>query len=138
MELKIHTDGGSLNNPGQAASAFVMYLDNKELYKEGKPLGIATNNDAEYTALINALTKVIEMKKTGVLQNVSKISVFADSNLMVQQVNGMWKIKHAPIQEYVFKIRGFENEIGLPISYTYVPREQNTVADGLVKKALGR
>ena len=138
MELKIHTDGGSLNNPGPAASAFIMYLDGKELYKEGKTLGTATNNDAEYTAVINALKKVKEMKNLGMLQNVSRISFFADSNLVVSQVNGLWKIKHAPIQDYVLEVRMLENEINLPISYTYVPREQNTVADGLVKKALGR
>ena len=138
MELKIHTDGGSLNNPGQAASAFVMYIDNKEIYNEGKAIGIATNNDAEYTALINALGKVKEMKNLGTLKDVSKISVYADSDLMIHQVQGLWKIKHAPIQNYVFEIRALENEIGLPIFYTYVPREQNTVADGLVKKALGR
>lgn len=138
MELKIHTDGGSLNNPGQAAAAFVMYLNGDEIYKEGKVMGVATNNDAEYTALINALTKVKEMRNLGTLKDVVKISVFADSNLVVSQVNGLWKIKHAPIQNYVLEVKSLENEINLPISYTYVPREQNTVADGLVKKALGR
>jgi ribonuclease HI len=138
MELKIHTDGGSLNNPGQAASAYVMYLDGKELCSEGKALGIATNNDAEYTGLILALTKVVDLKHAGALQNITKIACFADSTLMVQQVNGLWKVKHAPIREHIFKIRNLEQEIGLPITYTYVPREQNTVADGLVKKALGR
>ncbi len=138
MQLKINTDGGSLNNPGQAASAFVMYVDDKEIYSEGKAIGIATNNDAEYTALVNALRKVIEMQKNGMLKGVAKISVYSDSNLMVSQVNGSWKIKHAPIQKYVFEIHALEVEIGLPISYTYFPREENTVADGLVKKALGR
>ncbi|MEO6508807.1 MAG: ribonuclease HI family protein [Patescibacteria group bacterium] len=138
MELKIHTDGGALNNPGPAASAFVMYRDDKEIYSEGKAIGPATNNDAEYTALINALGKVKEMLNLGTLKDVTKISVYADSDLMVHQVNGLWKIKHAPIQKYMFEIRALEVEIGLPISYTYVPREQNTVADGLVKKALGR
>lgn len=138
MELVIFTDGGSLNNPGQAASAFVMSMDGKEIYSEGKALGIATNNEAEYTALINALTKVIEMKNSGTLNRLTKISCFADSTLMVQQVNGLWKVKHAPIREHIFKIRNIEQEIAVPITYTYVPREQNTVADGLVKKALGR
>lgn len=138
MILKIHTDGGSLNNPGPAASAFVLYLDGKEIFSEGKPIGTATNNDAEYTALINALTKVKEMLNLGTLKGVEKIAVFADSDLMVHQVNGLWKIKHAPIQNYMFEIRALENEIGLPINYTYVPREENTIADGLVKKALGR
>jgi ribonuclease HI len=138
MELKIHTDGGALNNPGPAASAFVLYLNGKEVFKEGKAIGPATNNDAEYTALIHALTKVIEMKNSGTLNDVESISVFADSNLMVSQVNGLWKVKHGAIKEYILKIRSLEMEIGLPIKYTYVPREENTVADGLVKKALGR
>jgi ribonuclease HI len=138
MILKIHTDGGALNNPGPAASAFVLYIDDKEVYSEGKEIGSATNNDAEYTALINALKKVKEMQNSNTLQGVEKISVFADSSLVVNQMNGLWKIKHAPIQKYVFEVHSLENEIGLPISYTYVPREENTVADGLVKKALGR
>ena len=138
MELKIHTDGGALNNPGPAASAFVMYLNGKEIYSEGKAIGNATNNDAEYTAVINALAKVIEMKNSGTLNGLVKISFFADSSLVVNQVNGLWKIKHAPIREYVLKVHNLEGEVGLPISYTYVPREENTIADGLVKKALGR
>jgi ribonuclease HI len=138
MILKIHTDGGALNNPGPAASAFVMYIDNKEVYKEGKAIGTATNNDAEYTALINALKKAKEMKNLGTLDNVEKIAVFADSSLVVNQVNGLWKVKHAPIHAYLFEVHALENEVGLPISYTYVPREENTVADGLVKQALGR
>jgi ribonuclease HI len=138
MILKIHTDGGSLNNPGQAASAFVMYSDGKEFYSEGKAIGTATNNDAEYTALINALEKTKELLRSEELKNVEKVAVFADSDLMIHQVQGLWKIKHTPIQNYVFEIRALEVEIGIPISYTYIPREQNTVADGLVKKALGR
>lgn len=138
MELKIHTDGGALNNPGPAASAFVLYIDGKEIYCEGKEIGSATNNDAEYTALINALTKVKEMINLNTLKGLSKISVYADSSLVVNQVNGLWKIKHAAIKDYVFEVHALENEIGLPISYTYVPREENMVADGLVKKALGR
>lgn len=127
-----------MNNPGPAASAFVLYIDDKEVYSEGKEIGSATNNDAEYTALINALKKVKEMQNSNTLQGVEKISVFADSSLVVNQMNGLWKVKHAPIQKYVFEVHALENEIGLPISYTYVPREENTVADGLVKKALGR
>jgi len=138
MILKIHTDGGALNNPGPAASAFVLYLDEKEIYSEGKTIGSATNNDAEYTALINALKKVKELQNLGSLNDVERITVFADSNLMVNQVNGLWKIKHAAIRDYIFEIHALENEVNLPISYTYVPREQNTIADGLVKKALGR
>jgi ribonuclease HI len=98
MVLKIHTDGGALNNPGPAASAFVLYIDDKEVYSEGKEIGSATNNDAEYTALINALKKVKEMQNSNTLQGVEKIFVFADSSLVVNQMNGLWKIKHGPIQ----------------------------------------
>ena len=61
-----------------------------------------------------------------------RIEVFSDSRLMVNQVNGLWKIKEARLRDYVFKIRSLESEIGLPISYKDIPREQNTVADDLV------
>ena len=136
MHLTIYTDGGSLNNPGEAASAFVIYHDGKVLHQEGKRLGIATNNEAEYTAMVLALEKVIELQKHGMI--VSKLSVFSDSALMVNQLNGLFKVTKAHIREFIMKIRILEQEVGIPVSYTHVLREKNQLADSLVKKALGR
>jgi ribonuclease HI len=134
MELKIYTDGGSLNNPGPAASAYVIYQDNKILVKHGKKIGDNTNNFAEYTALILALEKVKELLKN--LKDIDKISVFSDSSLMVNQLNGFFKVKNGTIRELIMKVRILEREINIPIIYKHIPREENTLADSLVKKEL--
>ena len=130
MILSVFTDGGSKGNPGPASIGYVMYLNGKEVYKGRDDIGIATNNDAEYRALIEAL-KVIVAKKEG-LGKFSSIKVSSDSRLLVNQVTGHFKIKNARIREYILQIRMLENEIGVPISYKDIPREENSVADALV------
>ena len=132
MELKIFTDGGSINNPGPAAIAFVIYLDNKLIQRYSSKIGINTNNFAEYSALFKSL----EWVKENFLDNIDKISVFSDSNLMVNQLNGLFRVKNADIREFVIKIRVLEGEINTPVVYNYIPREQNSLADSLVKKVL--
>lgn len=135
MSLKIFTDGGSLNNPGQAAIAYVIYLDSDIISKFSKRIGLATNNIAEYTALSEALTASKEIIQK---HSIDRISVFSDSQLMVNQLNGLYKVKDASIREMVMKIKILENELNIPISYTHVLRDKNQVADSLIKKALGR
>ena len=141
MNIKIYTDGGSLNNPGQAASAYVIYQDNKMVEKCGKKLGIATNNVAEYTALILAFEKIkslLSLPREALAKwgPISLISVFSDSALMVNQLNGIFKVKNGGIRELVMKVKILEQEINVPITYKYIPREQNTLADSLVKEQL--
>jgi len=132
MILKVFTDGGSKGNPGPSYIGIVFYIDGKKVWDHHESIGIATNNDAEYTALMRALENI----KTQILANnkyqLSKINFFSDSRLMVNQVNGLFKVKNGKIKEYMLKIRGLEQEIKLPISYSYVPREQNVEADKLV------
>lgn len=132
MELQIYTDGGSINNPGPAAMAFVVYKAGKLVHKHSSSIGINTNNFAEYSALTKALEWVGENGQ----EEVSKIVVFSDSNLMINQLNGLFKVKNATIREFVMKIRILEQDIKLPISYNYIPREKNRLADSLVKKEL--
>lgn len=127
MILKVFTDGGSKGNPGPSSIGGVGYVNGKKIFDFKKSIGIATNNDAEYQALIEALSKVTSYK----LQ-VSRIELYSDSRLMVNQVNGIFKVKNGRIREYVLKIRVLEQEINLPISYSYVQREQNVEADLLV------
>ena len=128
MQLKIYTDGGSLNNPGKAASAFLVYKDGKLLHKHKEKIGIASNNVAEYTALIRALEYVYTQVKS--------LQVISDSQLMVRQVNGLYKVKNADIKPLHTRVKMLEMQIGLPISYTHVLREKNQEADALVKEAL--
>ena len=129
MILKVFTDGGSKGNPGPSYIGIVFYIDSKKVWDHHESIGIATNNDAEYTALVRALENVKIQKQN---YQISKIAFFSDSRLMVNQVNGMFKVKNGKIREYMLKIRGLEQEIALPITYSYIPREQNTEADKLV------
>lgn len=127
MILKVFTDGGSKGNPGPSSIGGVGYIDKKKVFEFKKSIGIATNNDAEYRALIEAFVNILKQTPLP-----SKIEFYSDSRLMVNQVKGLFKIKNGRIREYVLKIRGLEQEVNLPITYNYVPREQNVEADLLV------
>lgn len=130
MILKIFTDGGSKGNPGPSAIGGVGYIYGKKIFNFKKSIGIATNNDAEYQALIRALEQILNIKSK--IINLKKIEFYSDSRLMVNQVKGLFKIKNGKIKEYILIIRGLEQEVNLPIAYNYVPREQNVEADLLV------
>ena len=132
MELKIYTDGGSINNPGPSAIAYVIYSNGKIIHSFSAKIGINTNNFAEYTALVRALERV----KQNHVSSSAKITVFSDSRLMVNQLNGLYKVKNSTIRQFVLKVRILEQELNVPIVYKYIPRENNRLADSLVKKAL--
>jgi len=133
MILKVFTDGGSKGNPGPSSIGGVGYIDSKKVFDFKKSIGIATNNDAEYRALIEALSNIKNQKsKIKNTYQISKIEFSSDSRLMVNQVKGLFKVKNERIKKYILIIRGLEQEINLPISYHYVPREQNVEADLLV------
>jgi len=141
MILKVFTDGGSKGNPGPSSIGGVGYIDGEKIFDFKKSIGIATNNDAEYQALIEALEKIrstnIEIRNNSQnlnFKNVKQIQFFSDSRLMVNQVKGLFKVKNGRIKEYILIIRGLEQEINLPITYQYVPREENVEADKLVNQ----
>jgi len=141
MILKVFTDGGSKGNPGPSSIGGVGYIDGEKIFDFKKSIGIATNNDAEYQALIEALEKIrstnIEIRNNSQnlnFKSVKQIQFFSDSRLMVNQVKGLFKVKNGKIKEYILIIRGLEQEINLPITYQYVPREENVEADKLVNQ----
>ncbi len=140
MVLKIYTDGGSKGNPGPSSIVIVFYADGKKIFTHHESIGIATNNDAEYKALIKALEilnpKFQDSNKFQIpnFQDIKQIQCYSDSRLMVNQVKGLFKVKNNKIREYILIIRGLEQEINLPISYSQVPREENSVADSLVNQ----
>ncbi len=132
MNLKIYCDGGSRGNPGPAACAFIVFSeDHKMLHQEGKFLGAATNNMAEYSAVILSL----EYLKSQNSLNLP-IVFFLDSQLVVSQLNGLWKVKNPKIRELIFKIHSLA--VNLPISYHHIPRAQNSLADRLVNEILDK
>lgn len=133
QEVQLFTDGGSRNNPGEAAIGFVIFkLDqsNKlvKLDQLGKRLGIATNNVAEYKALIEGLKAC---QKLG----AEKVKCFLDSNLVVNQLNGRYRIKEPGLIPLAQEAKMLEKNF-VSVSYTHIPREQNKLADKLVNEAI--
>lgn len=93
MHLKIYTDGASRSNPGKAAIGILILDENdKEIYKNGEFIGIKTNNVAEYTALITALKKAKSLTD-------SEITCYSDSELMIRQLNEIYKVKQPHLKE---------------------------------------
>lgn len=134
MHLIIHTDGGSLNNPGPSACAYIISKKNGSLVeKKSFYLGVQTNNFAEYMGVKNALLAVLGLKRS---LSLSSLSFVSDSLLMVNQLNGLYKVKNEAIRSFVFDIRSLEQQIDVPISYKHVLREFNQDADALVKECL--
>ena len=138
MKLVIHTDGGAIGNPGPAAVGVVIKIINDKFQKSNeklktkvisKRIGEATNNVAEYTAVIEALKVVSKTEELS-------IDFYLDSLLVVQQLNGIFKIRDARLRELAMKIRMLERVLGAEVQYHYVPRAENSRADFLVNQAL--
>ncbi|MBI4067599.1 ribonuclease HI family protein [Candidatus Gottesmanbacteria bacterium] len=142
MILNIYTDGGARGNPGPAAIGVVVMDENGKKIKEmGKKIGETTNNVAEYMALIEALMWVNNnpiSTNNPITQSTSKpkIIFYLDSTLVVNQLNGMFKVKNGNLRDLIVKIRQLEQSVGGNIIYTYIPREKNWHADKLVNQAL--
>jgi ribonuclease HI len=130
--LTVYSDGGARGNPGPAAAAFIIYKNKKEIFKYSKYLGKATNNEAEYNALLSAISWIWEKQ----LNDIKKIIFYLDSQLIVRQLNGSYKVKQERLKFFVEKIRVMENNINKKIIYVYVPREKNKNADLMVNKSI--
>lgn len=133
--ISIFTDGGSRGNPGPAAiGVYIIDKDKNNIHEFGENIGIATNNVAEYKAVVAALSWLIKNKD--LIEKDSNISFFTDSQLIYSQIVGLYKIKDANLRELLFKIREKEAQIKGNIRYFQIPREQNKEADRLVNEAL--
>ena len=133
--LNIFTDGGARGNPGPSAiGVYITDGNNKKIAGFGKTIGIATNNVAEYKAVIEALTWISENKKD--LTKTAKIYFFLDSKLVCSQIIGIFKVKDADLRNLLFDVREREAQINFPIYYKNIPREKNTKADAFVNQAL--
>ena len=130
MKLIIEADGGSRGNPGPAAYGCLVKdaQTNEVLFKEGKTLGITTNNVAEYSGLVAALVAAHEIDPN------AQIEVRMDSKLVVEQMSGNWKIKHENMKGLVEKARNAFAQS--QVKYIWVPREDNLAADTLLNIAL--
>lgn len=131
----IHTDGGARGNPGPAAIGAVISNERGVVLKEiSEYIGETTNNEAEYQAAIAALKKLKALigKTEG---KKSSVQVFADSELLVKQLNGEYKIENQNIQSLFLKLWNLKIDFG-QVQFQAVPREQNKKADRLVNEAL--
>lgn len=134
QEITIFTDGGSRGNPGRAASGVVITgLAGKERLICGKYLGIATNNVAEYSAVVVALETLLgELKEE---TSYAKLNFFTDSLLVAKQLSGEYKIKNEALKEIITKIQHLELKFA-DVKYQHVPREENKEADREVNRIL--
>ena len=129
MKARLFTDGGARGNPGPAAYGFVLEAeDGTVLTAEGRAIGVATNNVAEYRALVEGLRRAAEL-------HVDELEVVSDSELLVHQMRGEWKIKNKALQELADEADWLARKVGR-VRYTAVRREHNELADRLVNEAL--
>ena len=124
----VRTDGGSRGNPGPAAIGAVIEENGQVIHGISKAIGITTNNQAEYQAVAAALQYCYD-------QGGKQVDVFADSELVVRQLNGQYKMKNKDLAQWFIKIQSLVNQIG-KVTFTSVPRDQNKAADALVNQAL--
>ena len=126
--LEIFTDGACRGNPGEASIGVVVYEHKKIIKEISKSIGLATNNIAEYQALICALKEALSLK-------ADQIKIFTDSELMYCQIKGEYRVKDIKLkplfleaQELIKQFRSFE--------ISHVPREENKLADRLAAAVL--
>ena len=136
--LIIHTDGGARGNPGPAAIGVVIKTeDGSPIVKLKRKIGVTTNNIAEYNAVLEALIWV-KKHKTNIEEaksQLSAINFFLDSQLVVNQLTGNFKIKNHGLKIIHQKVKLIEQELKAQIFYHAIPREQNKEADRLVNLA---
>ncbi len=129
MKARLSTDGGARGNPGPAAYGYVLEAeDGTILAAHGERIGVATNNVAEYRALIAGLEKALEL-------DVGEVDVISDSELLVKQMTGEYRIKNEALKELAAEASRLARRLR-DVSYEAVRREHNELADRLVNEAL--
>jgi ribonuclease HI len=131
VKARLSTDGGARGNPGPAAYGYVLEAeDGTILDARGEPIGVATNNVAEYRGLIAGLARAVEA-------GVDEVEVVSDSELIVKQMRGEYRVKNEALRTLSLEAAALAHKIGR-VTYTAVRREHNELADQLVNEALDR
>lgn len=132
MKLIINTDGGARGNPGPAGIGVVIQsVDGKVIEKFGKYLGDnKTNNQAEYTAVLEAM-------KAGARLGGTHLEFRMDSELCVRQLNHIYKVKNPELQQLFLEIKNLQTQFS-HVSFTHIPRAQNSLADEMVNEAIDK
>jgi ribonuclease HI len=130
-KLIIFTDGGARGNPGPAGIGAAIYDENKVMVAEiSEYLGVTTNNQAEYKALIAAISKAKEL-------GAKELDCYLDSELVVKQLKREYKVKNKDLAPLFLSIHNLSLNFN-KISYTHIPRERNSEADRLANEAMDR
>ena len=128
--LNIYTDGGSRGNPGPSACAFVVYnSQNEVVFQQGIYIGIGTNNNAEYLGVLTAYQRL-----SSLTQKPDTLHFYLDSELVVNQLSGLFKIKDPNLYNLSLQIKEYQKNYS--VIYTHIPRSQNSAADLLVNHTL--
>jgi ribonuclease HI len=130
-KIVMYTDGGSRGNPGPAAVGIYIETLGKKI---GECIGIKTNNEAEYAALILGLKKIKALMGKEKAKQAT-IECRLDSELVVKQMNHEYKLKEKHIQEFFIEIWNLMLDFKT-VTFQHVPREQNSIADAMVNEAL--
>jgi ribonuclease HI len=129
VKARLFTDGGARGNPGPAAAAYVLEAeDGTVLDARGQAIGTATNNIAEYRALVAGLAKALEL-------SVDDVEVVSDSELLVRQMNGEYRVKNEALRELSLEAARLARGLRR-VSYRAVRRAENELADRLVNEVL--
>jgi ribonuclease H / adenosylcobalamin/alpha-ribazole phosphatase len=129
VKARLSTDGGARGNPGPAAYGYVLETeDGTILAAHGERIGVATNNVAEYSALVAGLERALEL-------GVDEVEVVSDSELLVKQMTGEYRVKNEALRELNERASRLARRLGR-VDYTAVRREHNELADRLVNDAL--
>lgn len=130
-KLIIYTDGGARNNPGPAGIGAMLMDENRKVVAEiSDYIGLGTNNQAEYKALLAAIRKAQELK-------VEEVEFYLDSELVVKQMKREYRVKDKELAQLFLKI--YNISLGFKkISFTHIPRELNKEADKLVNEAIDK
>jgi len=130
LKHQVFCDGASRSNPGDASIGVSISLDGKEIHTISREIGIATNNEAEYQALIDGLNYCID-------NSINEVDVFLDSKLVIEQVNKNYKVKAHNLKEFNSQVENMIKEFKY-IEFNHVYREDNKRADQLANLALDK
>ncbi len=134
MLVTIYTDGGSRGNPGISGFGLVIIDEsNQIIHQESKFLGIKTNNEAEYSGLVAALTWLVQNKSK---YDLTQANFNSDSQLMVRQIQGLYKVKSPNIIPLYQSAISLLKQLNIPYQFTDVRREFNQIADKLANQAM--
>jgi ribonuclease HI len=128
--LQIHTDGASRGNPGKAAYAYVIESPDGDTIEEAGCLGTMTNNQAEYTALVRALEHALELGPR------HRIVVYSDSELLVKQMSGEYRVKNEDLRDLFERARKLCKQFDGGVAIRHVRRGENSRADALCNEVL--